>query len=209
MWSVDSDEKWFNGLDALAADDIMVLDNVLPSEVLESIQAYFNEVESQGELVAAGIGSFAQRKRIKEIRSDMVYWLERDRDIELAPFFEGIDQVRKLISREFFLTLLGYEFHFAKYPPGAFYKPHLDQFVLRDNRILSVVIYLNRDWRDGDGGELVIHKPSFQKIQPILNRAVVFRSDTVLHEVLPANKSRRSLTGWLLKRPSTIGVLGL
>ena len=69
--------------------------------------------------------------------------------------------------------------------------------------------HLNEGWVKGDGGELKIHKPLERVVDPVFNRLVLFRSDTVLHEVLPARKPRRSLTGWLLKQPSDVGILGI
>jgi len=129
---------------------------------------------------------------------------------QLGVFFELIEELMERLKRELFLSLQGYEFHFALYPPGGFYKSHLDQFGARSNRMISFIIYLNENWQSGDGGELRIHKHD-QKIdiEPLMNRTVLFRSDCILHEVLSATKPRRSLTGWLLKRPSGVGILGI
>jgi SM-20-related protein len=145
-----------------------------------------------------------------EIRSDLTYWLDRDRDTDLNPFFSLLEDLMECLKQELFLSLQGFEFHFALYPAGGFYKPHIDQFDTRSNRMISMIVYLNAHWKEGDGGELRIHQESnFIDIAPIMNRAVLFRSDCVLHEVLPSVTPRRSLTGWLLKRPSGVGVFGL
>ena len=202
------DEQWSNWFDTLAENDFVVVDDFLPDVLLKEVLHFFTEQET--EFRPAKIGQAHLEQRIPEIRSDMTYWLDKQRDQKLQVFFELIEELMEKLKRELFLSLQGYEFHFALYPPGGFYKPHLDQFDARSNRMISFIIYLNPNWKAGDGGELRIHKKERKiDIEPIMNRAVLFRSDTVLHEVLSATKPRRSLTGWLLKRPSGVGVLGI
>ena len=71
-----------------------------------------------------------------------------------------------------------------------------------------MIVYLNEDWKTGDGGELKIYLADKDAlIEPIKNRCVIFKSDTLEHEVLVTNKSRFSLTGWLLYQPSSVGYL--
>lgn len=209
MWASLQGEQWDKALDRLAEFDYTVIDDFLPQSVLDSVEAEFERVEQAGALKAAKIGESSEEQRIAEIRSDYIHWLDRASQTTLEPFFSGVDQLREELARAMYVSLLGYEFHLAKYPVGAFYKAHLDQFDRRDNRQLSLVIYLNKGWEPGDGGELKIHCENSEVIAPLYNRAVLFRSATVLHEVLPALKPRRSLTGWLLKRPSGVGALGL
>ncbi|NIT56541.1 MAG: 2OG-Fe(II) oxygenase, partial [Aliifodinibius sp.] len=59
----------------------------------------------------------------------------------------------------------------------------------------------------GDGGELKMYGPGDDTtlIEPIAKRMVMFKSDTVEHEVLLTQTSRKSITGWLLHQPATIG----
>jgi SM-20-related protein len=72
--------------------------------------------------------------------------------------------------------------------------------------MISLIIYLNKDWKNGDGGELRIYPQgnNSSDIQPLFNRCILFRSDTLEHEVLTANKDRRSVTGWMLYKPSPL-----
>ncbi|MDB4124983.1 2OG-Fe(II) oxygenase [Schleiferiaceae bacterium] len=209
MWPTFKGEEWDKGMDQFAEKHFLVLDQFLPPPVLETVCKYFNSVEAEDRLKAAAIGPGKERTRISEIRSDFVHWLDRPLMPELETFFEGMDAIRASIAESLFLSLRGYEFHLAKYPKGAFYKPHFDQFNTRENRMISVVIYLNENWKPEHGGALKLHKPQERLIEPVMNRMVMFRSDTVLHEVLPAHETRRSLTGWLLKHPATVGVLGI
>jgi SM-20-related protein len=113
-----------------------------------------------------------------------------------------------VMNRYCYLSLSDYEFHLAHYPTGTFYKRHLDQFVGRNNRMISVVIYLNEHWKVGDGGELQIYLESGDvTVQPKARRCVLFKSADVEHEVLTTNVGRDSLTGWLLYKPAGLGLL--
>ncbi len=203
-----TEEQWSHWFDTLATNDFVYIDDFLSEDQRIPLIDFFSE--AQKNFQPAKIGHTQMEKRMPEIRSDMTFWLDKERDIRIRYFFEIIEQFMDRVKMELFLSLQGYEFHFALYPPGGFYKPHLDQFDARSNRMISFILYLNEDWQPGDGGELRIHKNEHHiDIAPIMNRAVIFRSDCVLHEVLPASKMRKSLTGWLLKRPSGVGVLGL
>ncbi len=200
-------EQWVQWLDQLAEKEFVLIDNFLPLNILQSLEELFEKVYQKDDFNPAKVGSSYHEKRIDEIRSDSIYWLDKTQHSSIALFFELIHEMMQEISEFLFLSLQGYEFHFANYPQGGYYKAHLDQFKERNNRMISVVIYLNKNWENGMGGELKIHGENELLIEPIYNRAVIFRSDTILHEVLPTQFERKSLTGWLLKRPSDIGVL--
>ena len=143
------------------------------------------------------------------IRGDFVYWLDKKRDTELANFFQLVDHIIQKINELCYLSLSGFEFHLAHYPAGSFYKKHVDQFRNRNNRMITIIIYLNDHWLPGDGGELKIFKDSGKEIliEPVGGRCILFRSATLEHEVLITNKNRLSLTGWLLYQPSSVGYL--
>ena len=68
-----------------------------------------------------------------------------------------------------------------------------------DTRRLTVLVYLNGGWREGDGGEMVLQGWLQQrvKVAPVMNRMLIFRSDRLLHRVKPANTRRVCLTMWL------------
>lgn len=61
-----------------------------------------------------------------------------------------------------------------------------------------MIIYLNEAWIDSNGGALKIYKGAeIQLVTPANRKCVFFKSDELAHEVLVANKSRMSITGWL------------
>jgi SM-20-related protein len=103
------------------------------------------------------------------------------------------------INQTLFLSLKDYEVHMTIYPTGSFYKRHLDQFKKDDHRKLSIICYLNTDWKETEGGQLRMHLSKETKdVFPLAGRLVCFRSDQIEHEVLPATRERLSLTGWML-----------
>jgi SM-20-related protein len=62
-----------------------------------------------------------------------------------------------------------------------------------------MISYLNEDWVEADGGQLVIHnedETSWQ-IMPENRKTIFFQSDVIEHEVAIANRPRMSITGWL------------
>jgi len=96
-----------------------------------------------------------------------------------------------------FLGLFSFESHFAHYPPGAFYKTHLDAFKGESNRILSVVTYLNSGWLPDDGGEMVLYTETDSlSVTPALSTLAIFLSEDFPHEVLPTQRDRYSIAGW-------------
>src|SRR5690606_19417075 len=102
-------------------------------------------------------------------------------------------------NQSLFLSLKDYEVHMTVYPPGAFYKRHLDQFSREDHRKLSVICYLNHDWLPDYGGQLRMWlSDKAIDVLPVSGRLVCFRSDLIEHEVLPATLPRLSITGWIL-----------
>ncbi len=154
-----------------------------------------------GEFSHAGTGNDTDVAHNKAVRSDMIYWLDRKHNnAHENDFFDLMDLFVQHLNSTCYTGITGYEFHYAMYDTGSFYKQHLDQFRNNDSRQYSMIIYLNADWQQGDGGELCIHHAdSLQNIAPENGRSVFFKSNELTHEVLLTNKPRMSITGWLKK----------
>ncbi len=194
-------------IDELSDRNYVVIDDFLDDQMYRLIKSFF--LERVEEFQQAGIGALHQNQIKTNIRGDLTYWLDRQRDTELVAYWELMQETIDLLNRYCFLSLNGFEFHLAHYPAGSFYHRHLDQFSNRSNRIISMIIYLNDNWQAGDGGELEIvgDHGEVTLIEPLAKRCVLFKSAEVLHGVLEAHKSRYSLTGWLLRHPSSVGYL--
>ena len=153
------------------------------------------------ELKSAGIGHFGTFSKNKEIRSDVIYWLDKDNNNPYEiEFFALIEDFIAYLNKECFTGIKSYEFHYALYKPGTFYKKHFDQFQDTSNRQFSMITYLNVNWKEGDGGELKIYdEEKSQSISPTNRKTVFFKSNELEHEVLETNQLRLSITGWLRK----------
>ncbi|WP_421976555.1 2OG-Fe(II) oxygenase [Roseivirga seohaensis] len=204
-----SEEQWIDWVDQLSQNDFVVIDDFLDKQLFESIRTYFlDRLEVDG-FSDAAIGALNHKQLEKSIRGDKIYWLERKNDLEMESFFQLSDELIQQLNQLCYLSLSGCEFHLAHYPIGTFYKKHIDQFKGRSNRLISVIIYLNVGWKSGDGGELKVFKENGDEllVEPLAGRCVMFKSDTVPHEVMKTQVNRYSLTGWLLYQPSTLGYL--
>lgn len=206
---MEQNNIWEERMDTLSIFDFVVMENFLSIEVLSNLKVFFKKKEIQDKLEKAAIGAPGDAKIINEIRGDYTYWLDKARDQNELQLFAVLDEIKQMINRFCFLSLSDYEFHLALYPKGSFYKKHLDQFKGRNNRMISMIIYLNENWKTGDGGELKIYPEGKNEkvIEPLENRCILFRSDVLYHEVLPINKSRKSVTGWMLYQPSSLMTL--
>ena len=148
---------------------------------------------------AAGIGNDQVQSYDQLIRKDQIYWLDRShKDAHENAFFDQMDLFVQLLNETCYTGITGYEFHYARYDVGSFYKKHLDQFKGNKSRAFSMIMYLNDDWQPADGGELSIHhQDHVQTIAPTNGKCVFFKSDELVHEVLCTHAVRMSITGWL------------
>ena len=127
-------------------------------------------------------------------------WLDKNEGLQPAQIYmDRLQRLCEFLNQSLYLSLKDYKVHFTIYPPGSFYKRHLDQFKKDDHRKLSVICYLNKEWEERHGGQLRMYLPEgIVEFLPVSGRLVCFRSDQIEHEVLPATRERLSLTGWLL-----------
>jgi SM-20-related protein len=159
------------------------------------------QLDVDDELHQAGVGSAARLAFKPEIRKDKIFWLDNkiNGPFELA-FFERIDAFVQYLNQTCYTGITDYEFHYALYEPGGYYKKHKDQFKDNQKRQFTLITYLNDNWQEDDGGELVVYKNNGEeKIAPTMGKTVFFKSNELEHEVLPAKNSRMSITGWLRK----------
>ena len=182
---------------------IAIIDNLLPEAVLQGLLLEAKQLLN--EFKPALIGRGITEKRISEIRGDEILWLEKETLTESQKtYFQFLEQLREHLSNYFRIGLPWFECHLATYPIGSFYTKHFDQFRETNNRIFSVILYLNEDWKPEDGGQLrVYNERGFADIEPKMGRIVCFRSDMIEHEVLITSRPRFSITGWLRRDEPT------
>jgi SM-20-related protein len=163
----------------------------------------------EGAFRRAGVGRGESLQVREDIRRDEVMWIEPgETSTHQAAYLAKLELLRLALNRRFFLGLFDYEGHFAIYPVGAFYKAHLDRHAGTRDRIVTVILYLNKDWQPGDGGELKIwttpegRDGRHELIEPRMGTMVCFMAEDFWHEVLPATRQRMSITGWFRQRAS-------
>lgn len=202
-----------------------VSDRIVPPSLAQALRNHAHQLWQQGFFKPASIGRQAGLVRDPDIRGDAICWInDNTPPPPCAEFLAWTDALRQELNRHFFLSLRGQEFHFARYEPGRGYARHMDQHGGTSARKVSLVLYLNEDWKAEDGGELCLYGPETgdgepgrdapapsggdrqpdpgpnaaleAKVLPESGRLALFLSDRVPHEVLPARRVRWSLTGW-------------
>lgn len=191
-------------INGILTDGYGLIDNFLSPSEITALANRLRERRTAGQFRAAGIGN--QQITIENtIRGDEILWLdEATATADETAFLNRIGEFVQYVNQTCYLGLREFEFHYALYPTGTFYKRHLDQFRSDSRRKLSVICYLNSDWQESDGGQLVLYVPDADTqteqsviVSPIGGRLVCFESGRLEHEVLPATRDRLSLTGWL------------
>ncbi len=146
-----------------------------------------------------GIGNEEVKDPGQRMRSDKIYWMNKySPNIYEQQFLQLVEDFIDHLNSTCYTGINAYEFHYAVYEEGSFYKRHKDQFQNDSNRKYSLINYLNKDWSDEDGGQLLVYQnEGIQRISPQSKTAVFFKSDEMEHEVTKANRSRLSVSGWL------------
>lgn len=188
-----------NIADGLSQNGFAVVDGFLNREECEAIRRHHWLAGPIEELQRAGIGK-ENRQVIEDVRGDFIRWIDPEQtDPSITVYLNRLIELRHYLNENLFLSLKDQEVHIARYPAGAFYKRHLDQFRRDGHRRISVICYLNDGWQVEHGGQLRMYTDSGEEdILPIEGRLACFRSDLIEHEVLPATRERVSITGWLL-----------
>lgn len=197
--------------EGLAGPGFVIFQGCWPECEVASLRRQAGAGFEEGEFHPAGVGRAAELAVRAHVRRDLVRWLEpADPDPAVAAWWLFLETLRCELNRRLFLSLAEAESHFAGYPEGAFYRRHLDRFRDDGARMISCVLYLNDAWSKDDGGLLRLYPPAGGEgidVVPSGGTLVVFRSDTVEHEVLTAHRRRISVAGWLRRR-SAVGSVG-
>lgn len=115
------------------------------------------------------------------------------------------------------------ELLYAYYPEGGFYRRHTDavQNSASVLRSYSLLLYLNDEWEESDGGYLRVHldsggdflpegeEPNYVDVKPEGGTLVLFKSEQIPHEVLDTNAERTAVVGWYNRPYTTADIASL
>ena len=193
-------------VDDLAARGWSQQNIFLPEALTLELAAECLRRAAEGELAPAAVGRGPTQEVREGIRGDHIQWLESGQAEPCDRYLAVMESLREALNRGLFLGLEDYESHFALYPPGAFYRRHVDRFRDDDRRTVSAVIYLNQAWQPEQGGQLRMFLADGVEhdVLPAGGCLVVFLSGELPHEVLPATRERLSVTGWFRRRSNEL-----
>lgn len=193
----ESGESLFESLACqIEQSGLVVREQAVSGDLLARL-VELGKLAEQADFHAAGIGRASGFGVNEAVRSDSIVWLDQHSELGRL-WLSWAEQYRCYLNRRLLLGLNYFESHLAHYRPGDFYKTHLDSFRGQNNRFLTLILYLNPNWKHQEGGELVIYPESKAPITllPEAGTLVSFLSEEFPHEVLPARRDRYSLTGW-------------
>eukprot|EP01132_Coremiostelium_polycephalum_P004271 gene4271-5344_t len=173
-------------------------------------------------LKSAGMNQGEGKWHDKSIRSDQIIWLNRSTNTtiteqlpSITQLLEKIDTIQSELNQLINFNSKKTQTQLAVYPLGGRYVKHRDSFSGGPSRRITIIYYLNRDWKSGDGGELRLYtkndnpvpgnelevrkdEKEFIDVEPLSDRLLVFLSPFMEHEVLTCNiEPRMAITTWL------------
>jgi SM-20-related protein len=186
-------------IDSYLSDHIGIAPAFLSQKLSTGLQQNIIQLQKDEMMTAAGIGNKTIKDANQQMRSDKIYWMDKKHNnVFENEFLQHAEDFIGRLNSTCYTGINAYEFHYAVYEEGSFYRRHKDQFKNNDNRKFSLITYLNEDWLQADGGQLQVYQDDvMQQIQPHAKTAVLFKSNETEHEVIKANRSRMSITGWL------------
>jgi SM-20-related protein len=208
-FSMLEDQHWEPRFFHLAAElrenGYCIFPDFFPETITQALSSQLLKVWKNGEFIPARVGAGEFKTFKPELRSDLILWLDNQSLTDAEnDFYRIMNALRLILNQHLFLGLQEFTSHLAVYPPGAFYKRHIDQLKGMENRIVSCVTYLNHQWSQTDGGRLNLFIPgasgeTIVEVEPRAGTFVVFMSNEIEHEVEPSQFNRLSLTGWMVR----------
>jgi SM-20-related protein len=186
-------------IDSYLENKIGVDPGFLNDALSKGLQQNIIQLQKEELMTAAGIGNEVVMDANQKMRGDKIYWMDKTNpNVFEQEFLLHVEDFIEYLNRTCYTGINGYEFHYAVYEKGSGYKRHKDQFKNDSNRKYSLIHYLNDDWLEEEGGQLLVYQEEgVQSISPQSKTAVFFKSDEMEHEVSKSNRSRMSVTGWL------------
>lgn len=186
-------------INSFLSNNVGIDTNFLSKSLSLGLQKNIRQLDADGLMHFGGIGNEKVKNNNQQTRGDKIYWLDKKHNnVFEQEFLALIEQFINHLNSTCYTSINSYEFHYALYPKGSYYKKHIDQFRNENGRKFSLISYLNEEWLNTDGGNLAVYQEGVeQTIRPQSQTAVFFKSNEIEHEVMTANRDRMSVTGWL------------
>lgn len=186
-------------VDSYLDNKVGIDDGFLSKKLATGLQQNILQLQEDDMMTKAGIGNEKVIDTTQKMRGDEIYWMDKKHNnVYEKEFLLLVEEFINHLNSTCYTGINDYEFHYAVYEEGSFYKRHKDQFRSDNNRKFSLISYLNENWLEEDGGQLLVYQSEgTQTIMPHSQTSVFFKSDEMEHEVTKANRQRMSITGWL------------
>lgn len=185
-------------IDSYLNNNVGIAPEFLTNALSSGLRQNIMQLQKNGQMKAGGIGN-AENDLNQKTRTDSICWLSKSsNNVFETEFLLLAEDFIAHLNRTCYTGINAYEFHYAVYEPGSYYKRHKDQFKNDNSRKYSLVTYLNENWVEEDGGGLQLYEhENTALILPQAQTAVLFKSDETEHAVLVTSRSRLSISGWL------------
>lgn len=180
----------------------MILYDAFSQSFCSTVREEIRDFQKSGGFIPAKIGKGDLHHLNEEVRGDGTKWFEPENlSSAQSVLWQKLQELREGLNARLFLGLWEMEGHYAVYPPGKFYRKHLDRFTNDSKRVLSMVVFFNEGWTMADGGLLRMETPvGVREVLPEAGTAVFFFSDRIPHEVTETRRERYSFAGWFKTR---------
>ena len=211
-------------LQELSTNGFIILEDFLPKGLQNALREDIEQLRQMGKFNVAKIGQDATNALNTEIRVAETCFLGNAKlndvpNTARSHLYKVLDQIRLDLPQQPLDANLS-ELLYAYYPKGGFYRRHRDALPGSAStlRKVSLLMYLNSDWKEEDGGRLRLHMDSggdvlpegeqaaYLDVDPKGGTLVLFESDRLAHEVLDTQSTRMAVVGWY-NRPVTAGDL--
>lgn len=186
-------------IDSYLENKVGIDKGFISQRLSDGLQQNIQQLQKEEKMKTAGIGNDETKDAQQKTRGDKIHWLDKNHDnCYEQEFLSLVDEFVGHLNSTCYTGINSYEFHYAVYEEGSFYKRHRDQFKNDSDRKYSLINYLNNNWLTEDGGQLLVYQnESAQTIMPQSRTAVFFKSDEMEHEVAQSHRQRMSISGWL------------
>lgn len=189
-------------IEALGTRGYFLRDGWLGAEQARAVHDEALERTRSGTLRPASIRRGADRTLDEGTRGDLISWVLPEQGSALGVLWNHFAALGEGLSAGAYLGLGTFDLQLALYPgSGARYARHVDAFPGQSNRRVTAIYYANPAWEPAHGGVLRLYpEGGTVDVEPVLDRLLVFLSERIEHEVLPAFAPRLALTAWYYGR---------